>query len=40
MPSESITLPSAAATSRPSRSLHVTLWLAQALLAAAFLLVG
>jgi len=40
MPSESITLPSAAATSRPSRSLHVTLWLVQALLAAAFLLVG
>ena len=40
MPSESITLPSAAITSRPARTLHVSLWLVQALLAAAFLLVG
>ena len=40
MPSESITLPSAAITGRASRTLHVTLWLVQALLAAAFILVG
>jgi len=34
----SMTLPSAAA--RPSRALHVSLWVAQLLLAAAFFLVG
>ena len=38
MPPVSMTLPSAAA--RPSRALHVGLWLAQLLLAAAFILVG
>ena len=38
MPLESMSLPSAAA--RPSRALHVSLWLVQLLLAAAFFLVG
>jgi|SRR5687768_1344272 len=38
MPLESMTLPSVAA--RPSRAVHVTLWLLQLLLAAVFLLVG
>ena len=40
MPLESMTLPSAAAGTRPSRALHVSLWLVQLLLAAAFSLVG
>ena len=39
MPLESMTLPPVAAA-RPARGLHVSLWLAQLLLAAAFLLVG
>jgi uncharacterized membrane protein len=39
MPLESMTLPPVAAA-RPSRALHLSLWLAQLLLAAAFLLVG
>ena len=38
MPLESMTLPSVAA--RPSRALHLSVWLVQLLLAAAFLLVG
>ena len=37
---ESMTLSSAAAGARASRALHVTLWVAQLLLAAVFLLVG
>ena len=37
---ESMTLSSAVAAARPLRALHVSLWLAQLLLAAAFLLVG
>jgi hypothetical protein len=40
MPLQSTTLPPAAAGARHSRALHVSLWLAQLLLAAAFLLVG
>lgn len=40
MPSESMTLPSAASGARSPRILHATLWLTQVLLAAAFLLVG
>jgi putative oxidoreductase len=40
MPLASITLPSVAAGARPSRAVHVGLWLAQLLLAAAFFLVG
>src|SRR3954471_6233511 len=40
MLSHSTTLPSAALATRPSRALHVTLWVVQVLLAALFLLVG
>ena len=40
MLSQSTTLPAAAANTRPSRALAVTLWAAQLLLAALFLLVG
>ena len=40
MSSQSIVMSSAASTGRPSRTLGVALWLAQALLAAVFALVG
>ena len=40
MPSTSITMPSAATESRPSRTLNVALWVVQVLLAALFFLVG
>src|SRR5215203_4193297 len=40
MPLQSMTLPSAAVGARRSRALHLSLWVAQLLLAAAFLLVG
>ena len=40
MPLESMSFPSSAAGTRPARALHVSLWLVQLLLAAAFLLVG
>jgi uncharacterized membrane protein len=40
MPFEYTVSPSAAIAARPSRSVHVMLWLAQVLLAVVFLLVG
>ena len=40
MPLQSMILPSAAVGARSSRTLHLSLWFAQLLLAAAFLLVG
>ena len=40
MPSHAITPPTAATTGRSSRTVHVALWITQALLTAVFLLVG